>query len=547
VPVTKTELKKGAAFEILAGVAPPRLPGRPGPGERNPEAGARFKRAIDATREKTAMLDAVMPSAVPNLLSLPRPSAEQVIAATAGAHSRMPGGMVTPSGASATDFDAIVPELCGPDGTYIHAKVIERFLALGGCFHMINKIAIDALPEDGVPAGAGAAGGSFVYERFLPPTYNVLYRKGHASFAPLQHYSVPKLALGPLDYVLPVCHEGKNRSQVLQALLSHGLGAARVADAHGVFGGLDPPPENVPASAMDDSDDRLYWFMGYTPDLEIETNWLWPGAATQPPFENYTGSVRRPKFGYREVALGVQSNADGAPPASPVPLVLAAQDAAGALFPVSQLRAEGPRAPSSLITPVVYDLFQAPGKAAEEARRFVHRSRVEARRWFTSHYYRPSVLRAKAPAGKVVFCAFMDSAATIITRLVEAATFFRERLDHIYVVNLLELDLISDVLVSKSADKHIHAVGGLASLFRFTSSKCCTFCGVDHGEHSAVAVCNACGAYRLCHDCGFADNVITATTCVACDARFPPSYLPAAAPSMTARTALALGGRSRRR
>ncbi len=424
---------------------------------RDPEAYDTFTKVVEDVAKTTEILDAAtmnagMPFLVPNLLCLPRPSVAQIMATVTKRSLK-------------SDFDVgaegIVAELVSDfrshkrpnERRYNIPKVFSAFLDMGGSYHVIdatktfdaplenrfvyvyNEVAVESMIQTGMAVASAVPAGF------------------ELTTSQLQNYRFPKINVSMNDYILPVCHEAENRSQTVQAIASHVLGARGVSDSHGIYSGNDPMAYKYKLSSDVDADTDFNRMVTCTPGFGLNDyidETTYPGFLTADPFLRLTGMLRKPKCGFVETVLGMGS--------SPIetPMWTKVRD--------REFVAKRP-----------FEVWDN-GRPAE-----VHqmlRSMNLARRWFTDNYYRPSVLRARAPHGRVVFVTFFDAGPMVVSRLVEAASKFGETLDNIYVANVNAFDVIAHNRGTK--EDITRAIANVASLFRFTSTKCCAFCGTDY-------------------------------------------------------------------
>lgn len=539
-----------------------------------------FTKVVESVVKATEVLDAATMSAdnpflVPNLLCLPRQDPATMTHGIRGRHT-------------AVEFDLraadVIEELAYPGSasgdeptllTYNLARVCERFWELGGSYHKIDADVIFStpLPDRFVNLTNPLAVESMIKTGMAAPfpESDAGFRLTDKQF--LQTYRFPKINVGKNDYVLPVCHEGENRSQTVQAIVFHVLGAGSVSDSHGVRSGNDPVPyehlrrRTCSYTFEDTQEARITSYapvVGLNDYIDETTYQLIPDSATgrlisadleNNPFLKLTGMFRRPKCGFAETILGMGDTAIDTP-----------------LWPK---RRDG-----------TYDARRTTAVWQDDDERETERmfrSMKLARQWFTNHYYRPSMLRARAPHGRVVFVAFAEAGAIVVSRLVEAAQKFGERLDDIYVVHVNMSDVIAH---TRTAAERTLAIANITSLFRFTSTKCCAFCGtdyalrerpitqgiasssklftcgpaVDYGLRPPVDVggdgsayrgrrddemtrpCRYCGNTRVCPTCTFINPINLIGKCTVCETPLPLPYIEAFADP-----GVAFGGRGHKR
>lgn len=423
-----------------------------------------------------------------------------------------------------------------------------------GCYHHIDVTRLLAKRSPGEYELIPAA------ERFIPEAGPVVERyKDLLEISSLEQYKFAKINLSRNDYVLPVCVHGMNRSQILHAIVQQQLGHGRVSDAHGAESGFDDLP--VPVDTFDDYKDdapireAFHHAVGDSNDIVsghvegIEDNH----------FSLMTGLRRRPKAGFLQVAAGWGEGRSAHP-------YLRARDKR-THEPVHDI--------SGLSLRDVYLEGDALSKFRERDDRVGYNeqwlARQAARQWFTDVYFNPIVLRSKAPNGRVVFLANMQSTATILVRLVEAAVTHKTSLVNIYVVHLNAPDLVVPKRLFVDGKYDPNAVIRLySSLLRFTSTQCCAFCGFDYAMDQRP---NATGASppmtdapgmqcKVCHSswqCPLCDKhdfavpitaVTRSTLCAECAEEnvkmFVASYMQPRPGNESEYPDIAAGGRARR-
>lgn len=403
--------------------------------EQNPELYYWFVALSEIIIQDTAALDAVV--GLPDLLSMGVAGPDVIVTKLRKTMPRgtLPADFAVPGNPKLVDME----------------KVATEFVRRGGSYHYLNVIGVSKLAlHDRIQNPAAV------------PLTPMLPRGDGSPVSPgpaLQQYSLPKIELSPNDYVLPVCNEGKNRSQIVYAIMH--LNNIPVCDPHGATGGFDPWPIDLarPPRGSPEMDDLINNLTGSLPDLGVTNIWtVEPSDGDTRGVSAMIGLYRQPKVGFREVAMGLETHEPfftrgitvlgGDVPMGDPDALTAILDPLNALDALRYLNVYGYIEDTDLDTAVIGRKWAA------------------ARNWFLRKYYRPSVLRAKAPHGRVVFmCMTRDAATVVMLRLVEASLAFGESLENIFV---MEADAADDT--DKLVPRDV-AVAKLLSMFRFVKPK----------------------------------------------------------------------------